>query len=125
MAVQESRQEGLEVRHKKGPQADIETLENIGYALGEARDFLDREEVRLLDLLDALEAGKITFIAARLAVRLDFHGPRKDLNSWEKWWGWRAEGSDFPYLHSSLKQDTLPFPSIRLVLPLREPEQPA
>lgn len=113
------------MQRRRGPRADIEDRENFGYALGEARDFLDQQEEKVLDLLDAVEAGRLTFIAARLAVRMDFVGPRKDLDDWQRWWGWRAKESDFPYLNENLERQILELPSIRLVVPLRTSRQDA
>lgn len=106
------------MRHRRGPSQDIDSLENIGYAMGDAEDWLNEEEPRLYDLLDKLEAGKMTFAAARFAISLDFRAPRQEMNNWRKWWGWNADKTGLPYLDESLKQSVLKFPGIRVVLPL-------
>lgn len=97
---------------------DYEDRENWGYALGEARDFLVRHERNLLDVLDKLAAGKITFIAARLALGLDIRQAMKDMDDWEKWWGWSSAKAGVPYVRKELTQEAvIPFSRIEVKLP--------
>jgi hypothetical protein len=99
---------------------NVEVVEEILFVLGDAKDWLIRKEQAMQDLLDKLEAGRLTFVAARLAVCLDYSEGHKNLHQCESRLGVAAQKADFPYLNETLK-----FPSIRLVLPLRDPEQPA
>jgi hypothetical protein len=92
-----------DMRHTKDKQVDIEEQENFGYAVGEARDYLDRAELEMLDILSKVEEGRLSFVAARFAIRLHYRAPRKDLEDWRKWWGWRATERQMPYLHDSVK----------------------
>lgn len=97
---------------------DFEQRENFGFAVGEARDFLVRHEQNMLDMLDKLEQGKITFIAARLAVGLDIRNAMKDLENWQKWWGWSSAEAGLPYVRKELTlQPVIPFSRIEVKLP--------
>lgn len=106
------------MRRKREEAMEFEELENIGYAMGEARDFLVRHERNLLDILDKLEQGKITFIAARLALGLDIRRAMEDMNDWEKWWGWSAAKAGLPYVRKELTlQPVIPLSRIEVKLP--------
>ena len=85
-----------------------EIVENCLYMIGEARDFLDREERDLLGLVDKLDEGKITPIAARLKIALDFSAAHKDLHDYELMLAESAKEADFPYLHPALREKSVP-----------------
>ena len=97
---------------------DYEDRENFGYALGEARDFLVRHEQLLLDTLEKLEQGKISFIAARLLIGIEMRQALQDMDQWEKWWGWSAAKAGLPYVRKELTlQPVIPFSRIEVKLP--------
>ncbi len=51
--------------------------------VADTRDTFKELEDKTLDIIDALQTGKMTSIAARLAIRLDFGAARADLDDWE------------------------------------------
>jgi hypothetical protein len=87
-----------------------QVVEDAGMMLGDARDFLERFQSRLGDVLQDLEDGKMTFIAARLALSLDFRAAHKDLDDWQARWASDAQEAGFPYIHPTL--------TLRIVAPL-------
>jgi hypothetical protein len=111
-------------RRPKGPQMDIEDRENMGFAMGDARDWLDRSVVDITDWLEDVRTGELTFDELRGRITARFREGQQEMDNWHKWWGWRAQESGFPYLGEEF-QEPLTFPLIRLVLPLPNPEQPA
>ena len=111
-------------RHDRIDGFNVEVMEEIFFELGEATDWLIRKEQAMQDLLDKLEQGKITFVAARLAVCLDYAEGHKNLHECESRLAGAAQKAGFPYLHSDLQQ-TLKFPAFRVILPMRDGEAPA
>lgn len=106
------------MRRKKVSEFNTEVVEDILFVLGDARDWLIRKERAMQDILDALEEERMTFTAARLAVCLDYSEGHKNLHQCEDRLAGAAAKADFPYLHDSLRQDTLKFPGFRIVAPL-------
>jgi hypothetical protein len=103
-------------RTSKGAEMTNSIVEECLYQIGEARDFLLREEDRLSDLIDAVHEGRMTPTAARFAIHLDFIAVHKDLNDYERRLSGEANDAGYPYLHNSLK-------IARILVPL--PEQSA
>ena len=112
--------EATDVKRRSTDQFNTEVVEESLYMMGEARDWLVRKERAFQDLLDALEEGRVSFVAARLAVCLDFSEGHKNINEWEERFAGTAKRADYPYLNETLK-----FPAFRVVLPMRTPREPA
>ena len=112
------------MKRRSPDEFNVEAMEEIFFELGEAKDWLIRKEQAMQDLLDKLEEGKMSFVAARLAVCLDFSEGHKNLHECESRLAGAAQKTGFPYLHDDLQQ-TLKFPAFRIVLPMREIESPA
>jgi hypothetical protein len=98
---------------------NVEVVEDSLFMLGEAEDWLVRKEWAVLDLLDRLESGKTTFIAARLQVGLDFSEGQNNLNQFRERFAGTALKADFPYLDNNLR-----LPMLRLIFPLPTPQEP-
>ena len=90
-----------------------DSVEDRFYILGDARDFLDKTEPALLDMIDALQLGTMKAETARMLVRLRFRDALKDVDEWEKILTNNAIQLGYPYLRDSLKigRVMVPLPS--------------
>lgn len=84
-------------------------FEGFGYAIGEAEDFLSREEPRFCDLIDDVAEGKITPRQAKQTVHEVMGRAADDLNKWRVMRAYDADWSGFPHLHDSLRPENLRF----------------
>jgi len=91
------------VRHPRVLSGLNQAIEDWGYALGEARDFIDREEPNLADLIDDVAFGRVASSEAKMRVHEMFAKARRDVGEWTALRADAAEGGGFPYLHPSLK----------------------
>jgi hypothetical protein len=91
------------MRHIKVLSGLNQAIEDFGYALGEAEDFIHREEPNFCDLIDAVAFGKMSSTEARHIVHQAFAQARKDVGQWRRLRADAAEEGGFPYLHDSLK----------------------
>ena len=80
-----------------------QAIEDWGYALGEARDFIDREEPNLADLIDDVACGRLASSEAKMRIHEMFARARRDVGEWTALRADAAEGGGFPYPHPSLK----------------------
>ncbi len=84
-------------------EAEFGIIEDFFFGLGDADEFLVREQDRMLDLVDSLERGVITPSSARMAIRLDFSACQQELDTWRRKLSGDATKFSYPYLHPSLK----------------------
>ena len=89
-----------------------EVVENCLYMIGEARDFLEREEQNVVDLMGAVLEGRVSPAEATIRIREAFGNAHKDLREWEGILANLAGELDFPYLHPALQQS---IPLFRLI----------
>ena len=91
------------MRHVKVLDGLNAAIEDFGYALGEARDFIEREEPHICDLIDDVAFGKLASSEAKFIVLEIFSRARKDWGEWNELRARVATENGFPYLHESLK----------------------
>lgn len=84
--------------------------EDALFMVGEAEDFLVSQERKTLDIIDKVSEGRMTPVAARLAVGLDYRQAHKDLEEWRLRLAGDARETGFPHLHPQL--------AFRIVQPL-------
>jgi len=101
------------LQRKTGERMDFEEKENMGYAMGEAEDWLDRSVVDITDWITDVQRGKLTFDDLRGRILVRFREGQKEMNDWRNWWGWTAREAGLPYV-----RDELTIPMIRLIAPL-------
>ena len=90
-----------------------ESVEEFGFALGEAEDFLDRVEPMVYDLITNLVSGRIQPADARRKVWQEFTNARADLMRWRNQRGVMA----FEYKYKHLNVEQYPFVRIMAELP--------
>lgn len=90
-----------------------ESVEEFGFALGEAEDFLDRVEPMVYDLISGLVQGRIQPVDARRRVWEEFTNARADLLRWRNQRGVMA----FEYKYKHLNVEQYPFVRIMAELP--------
>ncbi len=91
------------MRHIKVLSGLNQAIEDWGYALGEAQDFIEREEPHFCDLIDDVALGKLSSREARAIVHDLFAKARMDVGEWKGLRAVAATDGGFPYLHDSLK----------------------
>jgi len=90
-------------RHLKVIEEINSVVENFGYAIGEAEDFIKREEDHLCDLIEKVAFGDLSSSEAKREVHLVFSAARRDVGEWKKLRATKAVEVEYPYLHPSLK----------------------
>lgn len=78
-------------------------VENFGYAIGEAEDFIKREEDHFCDLIEKVAFGDLSSSEAKMEVHGVFARARRDVAEWKSLRATKAAEVDYPYLHSSLR----------------------
>ena len=91
------------MRHIKVLSGLNQAIEDFGFALGEAQDFIDREEPNFCDLIDDVAFGKLSSSEAKARIHLAFDQARRDVGQWTRLRADAAEEGGFPYLHESLR----------------------
>jgi hypothetical protein len=96
-----------------------EVVENFGYALGDAEDFIDRNEADFCDLIDKVAFGRLSSSEAKRVVREAFMGARRDLNQWKTMRATAARKYGYSHLHESLAfMETVPVGRVVIRLPI-------
>lgn len=73
-------------------------VEDFGYAIGEAEDFINREEPHVCDLIDAVAFGKMSSREAKYEWRMVCTKARRDIGEWRGIRVADATQVGFPYL---------------------------
>ena len=92
-----------EMRHPRVLSGLNAAIEDFGFALGEAQDFIEREELNFCDLVDDVAFGKLSSREAKQRIHLAFDQARRDVGQWRRLRADAAEEGGFPYLHESLR----------------------
>ena len=95
-----------------------ESIEEFGFALGEAEDFCDRVEPLMYDLISGIVQGRISPADARRKVWEEFTNARADIVRWRNQRGVMA----FEYKYKHLDVESFPFVRIMAELPTDRPK---
>lgn len=106
------------MRHIKLLDGLNKAVEEFGYAIGEAADFIDREEPNFCDLIDGVAFGQVSSSEAKCKVHEIFAKARKDVQEWQGLRASVARENGHPYLHESLRTtESMPFLRVVAFLP--------
>jgi len=110
-------------RHIRMVEGIYGMYEDFAFAIGDAEDFVERERIRIRELMDYIADGSTSTAAAKREVNHIFANASKQIREARELAAGNAMRAGFPHLHAALiREDTptaLPL-AFRVVVPIPE-----